>query len=88
MADSWNLRPAERQTGGRALPGRSHPGQGRASGVSLVAQAPTDAYFAQSLQAWEQGRFVRRQRTDLVQCRLAGEDGQGKRHARQIPARL
>ncbi|MFN7724947.1 MAG: VanZ family protein [Rubrivivax sp.] len=29
-----------------------------ASGASLVAQAPTDAYFAQSLQAWEQGRFV------------------------------
>lgn len=27
--------------------------------VSLVAQAPQDAYFAQSLQAWEQGRFIR-----------------------------
>jgi hypothetical protein len=24
-----------------------------------VAQAPDDPYFAQSLQAWEQGRFVR-----------------------------
>jgi chromate transport protein ChrA len=24
-----------------------------------VAQAPSDPYFAQSLQAWEQGRFVR-----------------------------
>ena len=24
-----------------------------------VAQAPADPYFAQSLQAWEQGRFVR-----------------------------
>jgi hypothetical protein len=27
--------------------------------VALVAQAPTDPYFAQSLQAWEQGRFIR-----------------------------
>jgi len=27
--------------------------------VTLVAQAPSDPYFAQSLQAWEQGRFVR-----------------------------
>ncbi len=27
--------------------------------VTLVAQAPADPYFAQSLQAWEQGRFVR-----------------------------
>jgi VanZ family protein len=27
--------------------------------VALVAQAPTDPYFALSLQAWEQGRFVR-----------------------------
>lgn len=27
--------------------------------VVLVHQAPTDPYFAQSLQAWEQGRFVR-----------------------------
>jgi VanZ family protein len=27
--------------------------------VVLVAQAPTDPYFAQSLQSWEQGRFVR-----------------------------
>ena len=27
--------------------------------VFLVAQAPQDAYFAQSLQAWEQGRFIR-----------------------------
>ena len=27
--------------------------------VSLVAQTPTDAYFAESLQAWEQGRFIR-----------------------------
>ncbi|MDL2337881.1 MAG: VanZ family protein [Pseudomonadota bacterium] len=27
--------------------------------VSLVAQAPEDVYFAQSLQAWEQGRFIR-----------------------------
>lgn len=27
--------------------------------VSLVAQTPADAYFAESLQAWEQGRFIR-----------------------------
>ncbi len=27
--------------------------------VASVAQAPQDPYFAQSLQAWEQGRFVR-----------------------------
>lgn len=28
-------------------------------GVVLVANAPTDPYLAQTLQAWEQGRFVR-----------------------------
>jgi hypothetical protein len=28
------------------------------AGVALVSQAPTDPYFAQNLQAWEQGRFV------------------------------
>jgi hypothetical protein len=27
--------------------------------VVLVAQAPADPYFAESLQAWEQGRFIR-----------------------------
>ena len=27
--------------------------------VTAVAQAPADPYFAQTLQAWEQGRFVR-----------------------------
>ena len=27
--------------------------------VSLVAQAPADPYFAESLHAWEQGRFIR-----------------------------
>jgi len=27
--------------------------------VALVAQAPADPYFAENLQAWEQGRFVR-----------------------------
>ncbi len=27
--------------------------------VALVAQAPDDAYYAQSLQAWSQGRFIR-----------------------------
>jgi len=30
-----------------------------AAGVALVAQAPADPYFAESLQAWEQGRFIR-----------------------------
>ncbi len=29
-----------------------------AGGVVLVGHAPTDPYFAQTLQAWEQGRFV------------------------------
>jgi len=27
--------------------------------VLLVAHAPADPYFAQSLQRWEQGRFIR-----------------------------
>jgi hypothetical protein len=27
--------------------------------VALVNQAPTDPYYAESLQAWEQGRFIR-----------------------------
>ena len=27
--------------------------------IQKVAQAPADPYFAQSLQAWEQGRFIR-----------------------------
>ena len=27
--------------------------------VTVVAQAPSDPYFAQSLQSWEQGRFIR-----------------------------
>jgi hypothetical protein len=27
--------------------------------VAVVAQAPADPFFAQSLQAWEQGRFIR-----------------------------
>jgi len=27
--------------------------------VTFVAQAPSDPYFAQSLQLWEQGRFIR-----------------------------
>ena len=27
--------------------------------VALVAQAPADPYFAQSLQSWEQGQFIR-----------------------------
>lgn len=29
------------------------------AGVLLVAQVPSDPYFAQSLQRWEQGRFIR-----------------------------
>ena len=27
--------------------------------VVVLTQAPTDPYFSQSLQAWEQGRFIR-----------------------------
>ena len=27
--------------------------------LSVINQAPTNAYFAQTLQAWEQGRFIR-----------------------------
>ena len=27
--------------------------------VVFVAQAPSDPYFSESLQAWEQGRFIR-----------------------------
>ena len=27
--------------------------------LSLLNQAPTSAYFAQTLQTWEQGRFIR-----------------------------
>ncbi len=27
--------------------------------LNLLNQAPTNAYFAQTLQAWEQGRFIR-----------------------------
>jgi len=27
--------------------------------VAVIAQAPADAYFSESLQAWEQGRFIR-----------------------------
>ena len=26
--------------------------------VALISQAPEDPYFAESLQAWEQGRFI------------------------------
>ena len=29
------------------------------AGVLLVAQLPADPYFAQNLQRWEQGRFIR-----------------------------
>ena len=44
------------------LPRRLAPGLGLVVLTGLVvgvAQAPADPYFAQSLQAWEQGRFVR-----------------------------
>ncbi len=44
------------------LPRRLAPGVGLIAATALVvliAQAPTDPYFAQSLQSWEQGRFVR-----------------------------
>jgi hypothetical protein len=45
-----------------ALPLRTVAGVGLVALTGLVvgvAQAPADPYFAQSLQAWEQGRFVR-----------------------------
>jgi VanZ family protein len=45
-----------------ALPRRMVAGAGLVALTGLVvgvAQAPADPYFAQSLQAWEQGRFVR-----------------------------
>ena len=29
------------------------------AGVALMAHAPADAYFAESLQGWQQGRFIR-----------------------------
>jgi VanZ family protein len=44
------------------LPRRAAAGVGLialAALVAIVAQAPADAYFAESLQAWEQGRFIR-----------------------------
>jgi len=44
------------------LPGRAAAGLGLVALtalLALVAQAPSDPYFAQSLQAWEQGRFIR-----------------------------
>jgi hypothetical protein len=45
-----------------ALPRRMVAGAGLVALTGLVVgvtQAPADPYFAQSLQAWEQGRFVR-----------------------------
>jgi hypothetical protein len=47
---------------GAALPARLVCGLGLmalAAMVSMLSQAPSDPYLAQSLQAWEQGRFVR-----------------------------
>lgn len=45
-----------------ALPPRAAAGVGLVvltALVTFVAQAPSDPYFAQSLQLWEQGRFIR-----------------------------
>ena len=45
-----------------ALPPRAAAGVGLivlTALVTFVAQAPSDPYFAQSLQLWEQGRFIR-----------------------------
>ena len=45
-----------------ALPRRAAAGLGLialTALVTLVAQAPADPYYAESLQAWEQGRFIR-----------------------------
>ena len=44
------------------LPGRAAAGLGLVvltALVALMAQAPSDPYYALSLQAWEQGRFIR-----------------------------
>lgn len=44
------------------VPGRAGTGVGLivlTALVTVVAQAPADPYFAQSLQLWEQGRFIR-----------------------------
>ena len=44
------------------VPGRAAAGLGLVTItalVALVAQAPGDPYYAESLQSWEQGRFVR-----------------------------
>ena len=53
MLAAWALAP---------MPRRLVAGIGLVALTGLVfgvAQAPADPYFAQSLQAWEQGRFVR-----------------------------
>jgi hypothetical protein len=45
-----------------AVPGRAAAGVGLivlTALVTVVTQAPADPYFAQSLQLWEQGRFIR-----------------------------
>ena len=45
-----------------AVPARVSAGLGLVAltaAVVLLAQAPTDPYFSQNLQAWEQGRFIR-----------------------------
>jgi hypothetical protein len=47
---------------GSLLPARAAAGLGLAvlgALVALVSQAPVDPYFADSLQSWEQGRFIR-----------------------------
>ncbi len=67
---TWSTRPALVALGGAAglaallvsVPARVAAGLGLVvltALVVLLAQAPADPYFAQSLQAWEQGRFIR-----------------------------
>lgn len=67
---AWRTRPAEAAltagllaAGGLAwVPRRVAAGLGLivlAAMVAVLAQSPADAYFAQSLQDWEQGRFIR-----------------------------
>ncbi len=67
--------------------------------VTFVAQAPSDPYFAQSLQAWEQGRFIRFHGAArwvgwlwpyaaivYLLARLAAREERGPRAAPKMPA--
>jgi VanZ family protein len=67
---AWFTRPASAAFGGAmvaaallaGVPTRVSAGLGLVALTALVvllARAPADPYFAQSLQAWEQGRFIR-----------------------------